>query len=266
MVGAEKRGGRGRGPVRDRLAAALLAVSVLAGVAGCTGGGTADNKPSPAASPAGPPPRTERQLTAAALSDGERAGAYTVSTYPLGGPLDTDYTAAPAVCQPLVSLAPGVSGFRPAAEVGRRAEDPRETLGVTVDVRLRSYAGQGAARVMKALTTAARACTGGFTEDRLSLVRATYLAVETVKAPHLGDDSVAYRFTIRDVRGEKSGESGKSGKSKKKLYEYLTVVRSGSTTLSFRAEVTGTKDIGTKDAGAVPVDVIRAQWAKFDAS
>ncbi|MFJ2650671.1 hypothetical protein ACIO1C_28625 [Streptomyces sp. NPDC087420] len=228
---------------------AVLAVGVLAGVAGCDGGGTTDSKPSPSAAPAGPPPRTERQLTAAALSDGERAGAYTVSTYPLGGPLDTDYTAAPAVCQPLVSLAPGVSGFRPAAEVGRRAEDPREKLGVTVDVRLRSYAGQGAARVMKALTTAGRACAGGFTEDRLSLVRAKYLATETVKAPHLGDDSVAYRFTILDVRG------------KKKLYEYLTVVQSGSTTLSFRAEVTGTKDIG-----AVPVDVIRAQWAKFDAS
>ncbi|MFJ1597160.1 hypothetical protein [Streptomyces sp. NPDC088261] len=251
MTGTEKRGGR------DRLAAALLAVSVLAGVAGCTGGGTADNKPSPAASPAGPPPRTERQLTTAALSDGERAGAYTVSTYPLGGPLDTDYTAAPAVCQPLVSLAPGVSGFRPAAEVGRRAEDPRETLGVTVDLRLRSYAGQGAARVMKALTTAGRTCAGGFTEDRLSPVRATYLAVETVEAPSLGDDSVAYRFTISDIRDKKT---------KKKLYEYLTVVRSGSTTLSFRAEVTGTKDVGTKDAGAVPVDVIRAQWAKFDAS
>ncbi|WP_327234229.1 hypothetical protein OG349_09695 [Streptomyces sp. NBC_01317] len=247
MVGAAKRGGRGR--MRSRLAVAVLAVSVLAGAAGCTGGGTADNKPSPAASPADPPPRTERQLTAAALSDGERAGAYTVSTYPLGGPLDTDYTAAPAVCQPLVSLAPGVSGFRPAAEVGRRAEDPRETLGVTVDVRLRSYAGQGAARVMKALTTAGRACAGGFTEDRLSPVRAKYLAVETVKAPYLGDDSVAYRFTILDVRG------------KKKLYEYLTVVRSGSTTLSFRAEVTGTKDVG-----AVPADVIRAQWATFDAS
>ncbi|QIQ02394.1 hypothetical protein [Streptomyces liangshanensis] len=229
--------------------AVLLTGSLLATLAGCDGGGTGDNKPSAAPSPAGPPPRTERQLTAAALSDGERAGAYTVSTYPLGGPLDTDYTAEPAACQPLVSLAPAVSGFRPAAEVGRQAENPAETLGVTVDIQLRSYAGQGAARVMKALTTAGRTCAGGFTEDRLSLVRAKYLAVEAVAAPRLGDSSAAYRFTILDVRG------------KKKLYEYLTVVRSGSTTLSFRAEVTGTQDVG-----AVPADVIRAQWAKFDAS
>lgn len=238
--GAPRRSGPGR------LVTALLAAGLLAALGGCSGDdGRPDAKPS---APAAPPPRTERQLTAALLADGEKAGRYIASDHPLGGPLDADYTAAPRVCQPLVSLAPGVSGFEPVAEAGRRADIPEETLGTTVDVRLRSYAGQRATRVMKALAAAGRRCAGGFTEDR-TLARAPYLKVERIEAPDLGDQALAYRFTILDVRG------------RKRLYEYLTVVRSGSTTLSFRAGIVGTHDIG-----GVPEEVIRAQWEKFTAS
>ncbi|MEV6425494.1 hypothetical protein [Streptomyces sp. NPDC051662] len=255
MFGAGKRSAR-------RGLGAVAAGLVLVGVAACGGDGqSADDgkdgkangkasgnpagKPSGAASATGPAPLTEDRLTAASLTDGERIGAYTASEYALGGPLGDDYTAEPAVCQPLVSLASGATAFDPVAEVQRKADIPDEMLGLTVSVQLRSYTARDATGVMKALATAGRECAGGFTEDR-ALARATYLKVEPATAPDVGDEARAYRFTILDVKGTL------------KLYEYLTVIRSGSTTLSFRAEITGTKDVG-----GVPDEIVRAQWQKF---
>ncbi|WP_405984612.1 hypothetical protein [Streptomyces sp. NBC_00872] len=240
-------------------AAALTAGLVLVGATACGGGERAGGGDDGAkgASPAGGTsapatgaapglaPLTERQLTAASLTDGERIGEYTASEYALGAPLGEDYTADPAGCQPLVSLARGATAFDPVAEVHRKVDIPDEMLGLTVSVQLRSYAGQGATGVLKALRTAGRDCAGGFTEDR-ALARAKYLKAEPAKAPDVGDEAVAYRFTILDVKG------------KLKLYEYLTVVRSGSTTLSFRAEITGTEDVG-----GVPDEIVRTQWRKF---
>lgn len=98
---------------------------------------------------------------------------------------------------------------------------------------------------------AGKDCAGGFTEER-AIARAKYLKVEPAKAPDFAaeaDGVKAYRFTIRDV------------KEKSELYEYLTVVRSGSTTLAFRGEA-----ISTKDIGGIPQDVMTAQWVKFRAS
>ncbi|WP_066955860.1 hypothetical protein [Streptomyces lushanensis] len=238
---------------------ALAAGLVLVGATACSGGGRADGddgggksagRPGGSSAPAtgaatGPPPLSEERLTAASLTDGERIGRYTASEYALGAPLGEDYTAEPAVCQPLVSLARGATAFDPAAEVHRKADIPDEMLGLTVSVQLRSYAAQDAAGVMKALRTAGRDCAGGFTEER-ALARARYLKAEPAEAPEVGDEAVAYRFTILDVKG------------KLKLYEYLTVVRSGSTTLSFRAEITGTEDVG-----GVPEEIVQAQWQKF---
>lgn len=255
MIGAGKRRMR-RARLARRSLGAVAAGFVLFGVVACSGdersggpgddgkGGTGD-KPSAAASATGPAPLTEDRLTAASLTDGERIGEYTVSEYALGAPLGEDYTAEPAVCQPLVSLAKGATAFDPVAEVHRKADIADEMLGLTVSVQLRSYAARDATGVMTALGTAGRECAGGFTEDR-ALARATYLKAEPVKAPDVGDEARAYRFTILDVKG------------KLKLYEYLTVVRSGSTTLSFRAEITGTKDVG-----GVPDEIVQAQWQKF---
>ncbi|MFE4539819.1 hypothetical protein ACFRKB_32915 [Streptomyces scopuliridis] len=233
---------------------AVAAGLVLAGVAACGGDGQsaddgkdakASGKPAGISSATGPVPLTEDRLTAASLTDGERIGAYTASAYALGAPLGDDYTAEPAVCQPFVSLAKGATAFDPVAEVQRKADIPDELLGLTVSVQLRSYTAPDAAGVMKALATAGRQCAGGFTEDRV-LARARYLKAEPVKAPDMGDEAKAYRFTLLDVKGTL------------KLYEYLTVIRSGTTTLSFRAEITGTKDVG-----GVPDEIIRAQWQKF---
>lgn len=190
---------------------------------------------------------SRRDLTALAFTDGEKIGRYTAGEFTLGAPLGEDYTAAPATCQPLVSLAKGATAFDPASEVNRNVDVAEEMLGTTVAVQLRSYNGDGAAGVMKALGAAGKACAGGFVENR-AVAKAQYLKAEPVEAPDHGDEAQAYRFTILDVKGTL------------KLYEYLTVVRSGTTTLSFRADITDTKDIGK-----VPDEIVTAQWKKFEA-
>ncbi|MFJ8886977.1 hypothetical protein ACIRJR_26730 [Streptomyces sp. NPDC102402] len=252
MFGVYGAGGR-RGAV-----VAGCAVLALTGLTACGGdddSGKGGAARSPAASrPASTAPSggalTEAQLTALAFTDGERAGSLTASEYTVDGPLGDAYTAAPAVCQPLVSLAGDVSGHEPVAQVQREADKPEEMLGVTVDVTLRSYDGGGAAKVMASLDKAGRECAGGFTEER-AVARATYEKAEPASLPAVADEAdeaKAYRFTVLDVKG------------KLKLYEYLTVLRSGSTTLAFRAEI-----LGTEDVGGVPEDVIAAQWKKFRA-
>ncbi|MEU0130423.1 hypothetical protein [Streptomyces sp. NPDC006289] len=242
-----------------RAAAAGCAVAALMGLTGCGGGGDDSGKgeavrsatPSrPAATAAPAEGLTEAELTALAFADGEKAGSLTASEYPSGGPLGDAYTASPAVCQPLVSLAGDVGGYAPTAQVRRRADEPGEMLGVTVDVTLRSYAGGQAAKVMRSLDRAGRECAGGLTEER-AVARATYERTEPAAPPSFAgeaDEAKAYRLTVLDVKG------------KLKLYEYLTVLRAGSTTLAFRAET-----LGTEDVGGVPEDVMAAQWRKFRA-
>ncbi|MBT2395229.1 hypothetical protein [Streptomyces sp. ISL-100] len=252
MFGAGKRNSRRRG--------AALAVGGLlfAGAVACGGGsegdgGQDDKKPSSKgkASASGPKALTEAQLTAASFTDGETVGKYTASEFTLGAPHGDDYTADPAVCQPLVSLAADVTDYDLKTEVSRQVDVPDEMLGLVVAVQLRSYGGGDAARVMKDLGKAGKECADGFTEVR-AIAKGKYLKVEPVEAPELGagaDEARAYHFTILDVKG------------KLKLHEYLTVVRSGSATLSFRGEITDTKDIG-----GVPGEVTDAQWEKFRAA
>ncbi|MBT2393042.1 hypothetical protein J7E87_27300 [Streptomyces sp. ISL-1] len=247
--------GAGNQNGRQRAAVAALVGVVLSGAAACGGsddegdrggkGGKGGGKPPASAS--APKALAEAQLRAVSFTDGEKIGPYTASEFTLGAPLGEDYTAAPAVCQPLVSLAEGATAHDPAAEVNRQLDIADEIAGIGVAVQLRSYANGEAAAVMKALAAAGTQCAGGFVEER-AVAKAKYLKAEPAKAPAFGDEAKAYRFTILDVKG------------KLKLYEYLTVVRSGSTTLSFRADFLGTKDIG-----AVPAEVMTAQWEKFEA-
>lgn len=277
MFGAGNQGRSGGRRTRLRRAAALALVgAVLTGAAACGGDGASDGDKegkgvgtdgkAPASTPAadatestdptesgtsgasgGSGALSQRDLTALAFTDGEKIGKYTAGEFSLGEPHDEDYTADPATCQPLVSLAKGATAFDPASEVHRNVDVAEEMLGTSVAVQLRSYNGDGAAGVMKALGAAGKACAGGFVEDR-ALAKGQYLKVEPVKTPKYGDEAQAYRFTILDVKGTL------------KLYEYLTVVRSGTTTLSFRADILDTKDIGK-----VPEEIITAQWKKFEA-
>ncbi|MFB8442132.1 hypothetical protein ACFC7A_24115 [Streptomyces niveus] len=281
MFGAGNQGRSGGRRARLRRAAALALVgAVLTGAAACGGDGATDGDKGgkdartdgkvPASTPAdgaedaaesaasagsgepgtsgGSGALSQRDLTALAFTDGEKIGKYTAGEFSLGEPQGEDYTADPAVCQPLVSLAKGATAFEPASEVHRNVDVAEEMVGTTVAVQLRSYNGGGAVGVMKALGAAGKACAGGFVEHR-AVAKGQYLKVEPVKAPDHGDEAQAYRFTILDVKGTL------------KLYEYLTVVRSGATTLSFRADILDTKDIGK-----VPEEVITAQWKKFEAA
>ncbi|MFF2943429.1 hypothetical protein ACFVSQ_26670 [Streptomyces niveus] len=283
MFGAGNQGRSGGRRARLRRAAALALVgAVLTGAAACGDGATDGDKggkdartdgKAPASTPAddadesaasagsgesdtsdtpgtsgGSGALSQRDLTALAFTDGEKIGKYTAGEFSLGEPQGEDYTADPATCQPLVSLAKGATAFDPASEVHRNVDIAEEMVGTTVAVQLRSYNGGGAAGVMKALGAAGKACAGGFVENR-AVAKGQYLKVEPVKAPDHGDEAQAYRFTILDVKGTL------------KLYEYLTVVRSGATTLSFRADILDTKDIGK-----VPEEVITAQWKKFEAA
>jgi hypothetical protein len=236
---------------RRRAAAVLVAVVCGAGATACSGDAEdrTDDKPSASRSAPAPEPLTRTRLTAASLTEGEAVGPYTASEPALGGPFSDEYTAEPAACRPLVSLKEGTGQYSaPSAEVNRTVDDPDEMLGESVDVQLRTYAGGNATRVMRALTKAGTACAAGFTEDR-GVAEGKYLRVETLKAPDLGDEAKAFRFTVLDVKGDL------------KLYRYLTVVRSGATTLSFRASIPSTKDIG-----GVPRTVVDAQWTKFQAA
>ncbi|MGW7054551.1 hypothetical protein [Streptomyces sp. NPDC054887] len=254
--------GAGKHSRRRRGAALVAAGLLLAGAAACGGGqdgggqdgdtGQDGKRPggrgTASAGAQGPEALTEAQLTAASFTDGESVGEYTASEFTLGAPHGDDYTAEPALCQPLVSLAADVTDYDLKSEVNRQVDVPDEVLGLTVAVQLRSYGGGDAARVMKALARAGRECADGFTEVR-AIAKGEYLKVEPVDAPEFGagaDEARAYHFTILDVKG------------KLKLHEYLTVVRSGSATLSFRGEITSTKDFG-----GVPESVTDAQWEKF---
>jgi hypothetical protein len=249
MLGAGDQGNR---QWRRGVAAVLVGV-VFSGAAACGDGGkggTAQSDEKPSASAPGPKALTEAQLKAVSLTDGERIGEYTASESADGAPLGEDYTASPAVCQPLVSLAKDATDHDPAAETHREVDVADEVIGLSILVQLRSYDNGDAAAVMKALDAAGTGCAEGYTEER-AIAKAKVLKVEPAEAPALGegaDEAKAYRFTILDVKG------------KLKLYEYLTIVRSGATTLSFRADFLGTKDIG-----AVPEEVITAQWQKFRA-
>lgn len=251
-------GGRRR-QWRGGVAAGCAAVTLL-GVTACGGGDSADSAgkgagrstaPAASAPAAGAHGADEARLKAAAFTEGEKAGTFTASEYTLGGPLGDAYTATPAVCQPFVSLAGDVGTYQPTAQVQRKVDVPDEMRGVTVDVTLRSYANGEAAKIMKSLDRAGKDCAAGFTEER-AVATATYLKAEPAALPAVAgeaEEAKAYRFTLLDVKGQL------------KLYEYLTVLRSGSVTLAFRAEI-----LDTKDFGGVPQDIVTAQWKKFRAA
>ncbi|MFD3698240.1 hypothetical protein ACFWUZ_19165 [Streptomyces sp. NPDC058646] len=242
---------------RRTAAVALIGTALLAGTAACAGGsGTAGGGavvtagPSPAGtpapsaspSPAGPPGPTVGQLKAFALAPGEKAGAYEASEPLLDEPMSEMYEAAPKACEPLSTLAP--AGHTAQAYV--QAQVPGEWQAVDTEILLRSYPGGGSAAAMKSLAEAGRQCGGGYTEDR-ALVEAKVLKVEPVTAPALGDEALSYRIVVQDVKDKDTS-----------LYKYLTVIRSGSVTLSFRSDI-----LDTKDFGGVPAEVVTAQWEKF---
>ncbi|MFJ6699277.1 hypothetical protein ACIQM4_24790 [Streptomyces sp. NPDC091272] len=236
---------KGYGKKHSALRTILAVVSCTAALTACGGpaepAAGADGKPG-----AAPAPLSQAALTARALAPGAAVGPYRTGEFTVsGGPLSDDYTAAPAFCQPLVGVRATRGG--PTAQVHRRLTDPAKPQGADVAVQLRSYAPGRAAVVLADLRAAGRRCAGGFAELRGGPARGTYTAVGSVPAPPgIGDEAQAFRLTLLD------GEGGTPS------YEYLTVVRSGASVLSFRAQA-----LQDGDLGGVPREIVDAQWEKF---
>ncbi|MCY0922752.1 hypothetical protein OS965_32195 [Streptomyces sp. H27-G5] len=224
-----------------------------AAASGATPRATGDTRPAAGAatataasgtpSPAGTSGPEAERLGRLVLASGEKVGPYESGPALLDEPFDEIYDAAPAVCQPLTGL--GRAGHT--AQAYAPVSVPDEVFGVDTDVLLRSYKDAGAAgSVMKSLAVAGKRCAAGYTEER-TLVDAKVLRVEPVPAPKLGDEALAYRIVVQDVK-----DKGAS------LYTYLTLVRSDAVTLSFRSDM-----LGVDDFGGVPGEIVTAQWEKF---
>ncbi|UQW99948.1 hypothetical protein [Streptomyces sp. RerS4] len=247
-----------------RRVAGLAAVAALAvGTAGCAGGAggaggdraeagagasagasaSAAASPSASPSPVGIPGPGADRLKELLLTPATRVGRYEVSEPVLDEPFSEIYEATPAHCTPLTTL--GKAGHTAQAYGSVRVPD--KPLDVSTAILLRSYPHESAAKAaMASLAEAGKSCAGGYTEDR-ALAEAKVLRVEEVNAPAIGDEARAYRIVTRDVKDEKIS-----------LYQYLTLVRSGSVTLSFDSD-----HIATTDFGGVPQEIVTAQWEKF---
>ncbi|MEE1927997.1 hypothetical protein V1J52_07275 [Streptomyces sp. TRM 70351] len=233
----------------------VVAVPLLGLLVAC-GGGQADGRAGPRPSPEPTAPAAaaaeaavgREELEAAAFEAGTRVGGFAVSAFALDGPSydELEYRADRAVCQPLVSLAPGATETDPGATVNRRVELGDGVMAPKVDVQLRSYPEGGAEAVLAALRTAGTACGDGFTEDR-TLARAPVLAVTGAAAPDAGDESVAFRLEVRDVKDPDTV-----------FTEYLTVVRVGTVTAAFRLE-----PLDEEDHGRVPDVVVAEQLGRL---
>ncbi|WP_330332919.1 hypothetical protein OHS33_26575 [Streptomyces sp. NBC_00536] len=241
----------GKNTTVRRAAGAAATALLLAGAAACGGAGQADKEtgvPAPrtaAAStppPAAPGPGADK-LKTLTLAPGEKAGHYTADEPVLDEPMNESYEATPAVCQPLTSL--GKAGHT--AQAYAKTSGPGGIMqDASTEIVLRSYKDGGAAAALKSLAAAGKSCAGGYKEDRM-LAEGTVLKVEPVPAPKLGDEAQAYRIVVQDVKEKNIS-----------LYKYLTVIRSGSVTLSFRSDM-----LDTKDFGGVPPEVVTAQYEKF---
>ncbi|MFD3651601.1 hypothetical protein ACFWVT_08100 [Streptomyces cyaneofuscatus] len=237
---------------------ALIGLALLAGAAGCgsgeelpAGGKTAatsgpnrnsSGAPGTSSGPAGALAPTAGQLASYVLAPGAEAGRYEASEGMLDEPSSEAYEAMPKVCTPLTTL----SGAGHTAHAYVTVGVPGEFQEVDTDILMRSYSGDGAAAAMKSLSEAGRRCAVGYTEDR-ALVEANVTEVKPVAAPSLGDEALAFRIVVQDVKDRNIS-----------LYKYLTVIRSGSVTLSFRSDI-----LDVKDFGGVPPEVMTAQWEKF---
>lgn len=142
-------------------------------------------------------------------------------------------------CQPLASLAGGFTHI-PAVSVEHRSLNPADAKNATVgSMWLAAHSEENAKQVMTDLRTSLKECPDGF--KTLGL---TYTAIQPVKAPKLGDESVAYQ--IASVVG------------KQKVPMTYSVVRSRGVIAAFY----GVNMLDPKKA-AIPQPVIEAQLKKI---
>ncbi|MFE3165774.1 hypothetical protein [Streptomyces sp. NPDC059224] len=103
---------------------------------------------------------TRAQLESAVIADGEAAGwKVTVPKSALGPVGGAPMVADKAACQPVADALSGTGAVKSVASVERSAV-AEDSSGVMVRVRLASYAGAGASKIMADLAGAAQQCKG----------------------------------------------------------------------------------------------------------
>ncbi|MEU9447607.1 hypothetical protein [Streptomyces sp. NPDC048277] len=236
----------------------------LALMTGCSGGTSKDTASSP-------PVRalSTAELRTRILAQGEVDG-YKVNAIGTAAPTRSKIRSSDEKCRPLAYVLTGLAPADAATEIGRTVtedkKDPtdgatslddladgkfesalKESMDLDVtSLDLSSYDGEGAERALKAVSTAIRSCTTGFTGgasgDQQKVTKVT-----AVKPSVTGDESVAFT-AITDMDGDKAPL-------------HAEVVRHGNTVATYF-----TMNIGAMMAGktyTVPVPVIKAQSAKL---
>ncbi|MGK5643108.1 hypothetical protein ACSNOK_33145, partial [Streptomyces sp. URMC 126] len=259
--------------MKARTAAALCAVvtvGMLVPVTGCAGGGAGhgnDGKRAVGAADArgrGPAPgepgepeetegpvatgderRTER-LRGVELAKDEVPGLV-IEQAPAGSAGRGVPTADEAGCRPLATALGSRPQPQPLGSVvttfSGEQDGPDE--GLLGTVRIAEYRPGGAAATLDGLRGAAAACAGGFAMRTGEGERQVFDAVETVRAPRLGDEAVAYRLV----------------NAVEEAPTLITVVRSGEVLSMFFAT-----SLGDPSRAEIPERLVAAQVRRVEAA
>ncbi|MES4904582.1 MULTISPECIES: hypothetical protein [unclassified Streptomyces] len=245
----------------SRVVLAVTAVAALGLVTACGGDSDGDKKSDKSSEkPAEKTPAAEQQaapLPKAALEKavvvkadvkGFEIEKMTDKEYSDGG----DAKAADAKCQPLAQLmgaktdpVPKASAYATFSSAGALSGTGKGTGTATGFIRVSAYAEAGAEQTVSDLRGALTACAGGFKATDGSGEKADVSKVESLTAPKLGDEALAYTMT----------EAGKKDVATVKF----TVVRSGAHLSVFFGV-----DIANPTKALLPDAVVSAQVAKLE--
>ncbi|KKD05373.1 hypothetical protein [Streptomyces sp. WM6386] len=161
-------------------------------------------------------------------------------------------TADPAECAPVARALGGSSGFGAVARAGRMIFSKKDSAtGATMI--LSSHSGQGAARVIAELRTAAEECET-FKDVAVGF---RYDDVEVRPDPHQGDESVSLRLTQLAALSEDEEPI--------RVPYAVLAVRQGATVAMFY-EFDRPRASGDSPPAVVPEAIVEAQLKKLEAS
>ncbi|MFI8880553.1 hypothetical protein [Streptomyces sp. NPDC055243] len=202
---------------------AVSTVAVLGLTAACSGSGSdgkgdGDGGGKPSKSAQSGAPSATAKLEKAALASGD-VKKYKVAKEPEGskGPADSAARANPAECRPLAEMLTAAAPPKSKAHVSRTLTSTDVADTTTTEVVLLAYGQADAEKTMDTLRTAtkSRKCATFGDGGR------RYIGVRPQPAPVGGDEAVSYKLASR------AGEFLDRDR--------VTVVRSGSTLIAFRA-------------------------------
>ncbi|MFI1852249.1 hypothetical protein [Streptomyces sp. NPDC020480] len=242
----------------SRVVLAVTAVAALGLVTACSGDSDGDKKSDKSSDQTAEKTPGGDKAVAAPLAKADLEKAVIVKADVKGFEVekmtDKEYAdggaakAAKAECQPLAQMmgaeqnpVPKASAYATFASGTPGGDDA--DLGLTGMIRVSSYAEAGAEQTISDLRGALTACAGGFKATDGSGDKADVSKVETLTAPKLGDEALAYTVTDK--------QEGAAVK--------FTVVRSG-THLSVFFGV----NIANPAKSEIPEAVVSAQVAKLE--